>query len=110
MSINNISGINHEQIKNLAQNQNIKQVNTSHDTSKGEGKQGHGDAVEISGNVERLHNVLSDLKSEVSKISDVRPSKIEEVENRLVSGFYDNKEIIGKVASSIRGAIFAPLA
>lgn len=109
MSINNIPGINHDQIKDLAKNQNIKQVITPHDTSEEEGKQGHGDVVEISGNVEKLQSALSDLKSEIMKISDVRQNKIEEVENRLESGFYDDKAIIGKVASSIRSAVFAPL-
>lgn len=112
MSIDKIIDFNRTNIEQFKENQTLKHirnVNTELKTSDGYGNSGNFDSVDISSGVRELLSTLSNLKSELNKIGDVRKDKIEEVKARMESGYYDTSENIGKVASSLRNAAFRPL-
>lgn len=112
MSLDQIVGHNHNNIEQFKGNQILKHIksdNTESNNTDGYGKSNNVDSVDISNGVRELLGTLTNLKSELNKIGDVRKDKIEEVKVRMDSGYYESSEIIEKVASSIRDAAFSPL-
>lgn len=112
MNIDKITGNNRSIIGQLKENQTLKHtegVNTPSNTSGEEGKSDNVDSVDISSEVIDLQNTLSNLKSELNKIGDVRNDKIDEVKVKMEGGFYDSSEIVGKVANLLVNAAFRPL-
>ncbi len=78
-------------------------------TPKEDSKLKNVDKVEISSEVKKLQKTLSNLKSELKNVPDVRGEKVKEVKARMESGFYDKEENIKKVADSISEAGLRPL-
>ncbi len=112
MSIDHIIGINHDSIEQFRGNNPLKQLgrdNNALNTSEEGDSPGNTDSVVISSEAMALHNILSNLKPKLNKIEDVRTDKIEKAKERIESGFYNNSEVIEKVASSLLNAAFRPL-
>ncbi|MFQ5962939.1 MAG: flagellar biosynthesis anti-sigma factor FlgM [Candidatus Scalinduaceae bacterium] len=104
MSIEKTSGITNNHIDNIIGHKSLKKaenINAELDVSKGKDGLKNVDKVEISSEVKKLLKILSSLKSELKKIPDVREDKVKDAKARIESGYYDKKEIIEKIASSI---------
>ena len=108
MSIEGISGIGAGQVDNIKGDQPLQKnegVKPIAGVAKEENKLSVVDKVEISDEAKDLQNTLSKLKAELEKIPDVRPGKVEEAKKRMESGFYDQEDVIRKVASEIKKKI-----
>ncbi|MHC4182339.1 MAG: flagellar biosynthesis anti-sigma factor FlgM [Planctomycetota bacterium] len=112
MSIEKISVSNHNNMEKIGDSQTLKK----HEGVKGkpvapqeDSKLNNVDRVEISSEVKKLQKTLSNLKSELKNVPDVRGEKMKEVKARMESGFYDKEESIKKVANSISEAGLRPL-
>ncbi len=112
MSIEKISVSNPNNMEKIGNSQTLKNhegVKGNPVTPKEGSKLKNVDKVEISSEVKKLQKTLSNLKSELKGIPDVRGEKVKEVKARMESGFYDKKENIKKVANSISEAGLRPL-
>ena len=108
MSIEGISGIGSGQVDNIKGDKTL-QKNEGVRPVPGVAKEGEKlsvvDKVEISDEVNDLQNTLSKLKAKLEKVPDVRSEKVEEAKKRMESGFYDQEDVIRKVASEIKKKI-----
>ncbi len=112
MSIHEISGSDHNNLKKIGDSQTLKKnegVKGKSVTSKEDSRLKKVDTVEISSDVKKLQKTLSNLKSELKKVPDTREEKVRDVKARIESGFYDKEENITKVANSINEAGLRPL-
>jgi anti-sigma28 factor (negative regulator of flagellin synthesis) len=112
MSIEKISGFNHNNTDKITDSQTLKKnqgVKGEFDISKEGVNLKNVDKVEISSEVKKLQETLSNLKSELKSVPDVREEKLKDVKARIESGFYDKEENIEKIANSIRKAGLRPL-
>lgn len=107
MSIDKASGATHNQIDLIKGNQSLKKFegNKSVAGASKESNPSNVDKVEISKEVQELQKTLSNLKSEIDKVPDIRQEKVDNVTARIKSGYYDEKEVITKVADSVQKAI-----
>ncbi|ODS30138.1 MAG: Anti-sigma-28 factor, FlgM [Candidatus Scalindua rubra] len=101
---NRAGNINVERPKGDQALKRIGGVKEAHDTHKGKGKLSGADKVEISPEAKKLQETLSNLKSELNKVADVRERKVEDAKARMESGYYDREETIKKVANSIKNS------
>ncbi len=112
MSIEKIPVSNHNNMEKVGDSQTLKKhegVKGKLVTPKEDSKLKNVDKVEISSEVKKLQKTLSNLKSELKGIPDIRGEKVKEVKARMESGFYDKEENIKKVANSISEAGLSPL-
>ncbi len=112
MSIEQISGSNHNNMKRISDAQTLGKhegVKGKHVTTKEGSKLKNVDKVEISSEVKKLQKTLSNLKSELKTVPDVREGKVQAVKARIESGFYDKEENIKEIANSIKAAGLRPL-
>lgn len=106
MSVEKTTGITNQQIDLIKENHSLKKSEGIKAVSniakdKESNKLGGVDKVEISSEVKELQKTLSNLKSEIKKVPDIRKEKVEDAKARIESGFYDKDDTIKKVASSI---------
>ena len=59
------------------------------------------DSVDISKDARKLEQTITDLKTLVSEIPDMRSEKMEEIKAKIKDGFYDRPEVILQVAEKI---------
>ena len=59
------------------------------------------DSVDISKEERKLEQTITDLKTLVSEIPDMRSEKMEEIKAKIKDGFYDRPEVILQVAEKI---------
>ena len=112
MSIEKIPVSNHNNMEKVGDSQTLKKqegVKGKLVTPKEDSKLKNVDKVEISSEVKKLQKTLSNLKTELKSVPDVRSEKVEEVKARMESGFYDKEENIRNVADSISEAGLRPL-
>jgi anti-sigma28 factor (negative regulator of flagellin synthesis) len=82
MSIEKISGSNHNNMKRISDAQTLEKyegVKGKHVTTKEGSKLKNVDKVEISSEVKKLQKTLSNLKSELKTVPDVREEKVQAV-------------------------------
>jgi anti-sigma28 factor (negative regulator of flagellin synthesis) len=111
MSIEKIPVSNPNNMEKIGNSQTLKNhegVKGKPVTPKEDSKLKNVDKVEISSEVKKLQKTLSNLKSELKNVPDVRGEKVKEVKARMESGFYDKEENIKKVANSISEAGLRP--
>ena len=104
MSIEKTTGITNQHIDLIKENHTLKKsegIKAISNIAKERNKLGGVDKVEISSEVKELQKTLSNLKSEIKKVPDIRKEKVEDAKARIESGFYDKDDTIKKVASSI---------
>ena len=112
MSIEKISVPNPDNMEQIGNSKTLKNhegVKGNPVTPKEDSKLKNVDKVEISSEVKKLQKTLSNLKTELKSVPDVRSEKVEEVKARMESGFYDKEENIRNVADSISEAGLRPL-
>lgn len=105
MPIGSVSQVGHGQVDTIKGDHALKK-NEGVTSVSGVSEEGRNlnvvDKVEISDEVQGLQNMLSKLKADLEKIPDVRPGKVEHARKRMEDGFYDNQDVIAKVAGEIK--------
>ncbi|GJQ58288.1 MAG: flagellar biosynthesis anti-sigma factor FlgM [Candidatus Scalindua sp. AMX11] len=105
MSIESISHVGNGQVGNIKGDHALKKnegINPLSGLAKEGGNLGVVDKVEISEEAQGLQNTLSKLKADLEKVPDVRQGKVENAIKRMESGFYDNQDVVDKVAGAIK--------
>jgi len=106
MSVDKTSGINHNRLGRIAENQNLVKPeetkktssNVSHEAETLRGR----DKVEISSEANELYKTLSDLKVKIKQMPDTREEKIKIAKARIEGGVYERDAVIKEVARSIK--------
>lgn len=78
--------------------ENQLQIKTNKENRLNNGKN---DSVDISKEARKLEHLITDLKTLVSEIPDVRSEKMEGIKAKIKDGFYDRPEVILQVAEEI---------
>ncbi len=105
MPIEGMSHVSHGQVENIKGDHTLKKsggVKSVSGVAPDGQNLGEVDKVEISDEVQGLQKTLSKLKADLEKVPDVRSGKVEDAHKRLESGFYDNSDVIAKVAGEIK--------
>jgi len=106
MSVDKTSGINHNLIGRIAENQNHVKAEEAKKTSSNVSDEAKtlrgGDKVEISSEANELYKTLTDLKAKIKQMPDTREEKIKIANARIEGGVYERDAVIKEVARSIK--------